>query len=138
MLIKETFIMNYKNGYKVVYEVAADGKRTFYASKSNVYPNEEDIELASFVDADYAGKTIYEYAGEFYVANTNAPKFDAGGAPVGDRITGFEKLFLEDTAEVIEDDEEEAGTKTNGKESEGTLADEVTSVSGDSATEEDI
>ena len=133
--------MNYKNGYKVVYEVAADGKRTFYASKSNVYPNKEDTELASFVDADYAGKTIYEYAGEFYVADTHTPKFDATGAPTGSKLAGFEKLFLEDTAEVIDEAEKTANTettKTNEKEPEGIPTNEVTSGSGDSVTEDEI
>lgn len=87
--------MNYKNGYKVVYEVAANGERTFYASKSNSYPNTDDAPLATFIDAEYAGKTIYEHAGEFYAADTNAPKFDENGIPTGNKIAGFEALFVE-------------------------------------------
>jgi hypothetical protein len=103
--------MIYKNGYKVVYEIAADGKRTFWASKSNEYPtrdeagniieNEMNTKLASFVDTDFAGKTIYEYEGEFYVADTIAAKFDKDGKPTGDRLVGlndtnFDKILVEE------------------------------------------
>lgn len=97
--------MNYKNGYKVVYEVAADGKRTFYAAKSNVYPNYDeagkitDTELATFNDADFAGKTIYEYAGEFYVSTEAVPAYNEDGTPKDEKIKGFEKLFVEETEE---------------------------------------
>ena len=93
--------MKYKNGYKVVYEVAADGERTFYATKSNAYPvrdedgNITDTVLASFVDKEFEGKTIYEHEGAFYVADTHVAKFDANGVPTGDLIKGFEELLVE-------------------------------------------
>ena len=90
--------MNYKNGYKVVYEVAADGKRTFYATKSNAYPAEEDTVLATFNDADFAGKVIYEYKGEFYVSTDKVPAYNEDGTPKDTKIVGFEKLFVEETA----------------------------------------
>ena len=101
--------MNYKNGYKVVYEVAANGERTFYASKSNSYPNTDDTPLATFIDAEYAGQTIYEHAGEFYAADTNVPKFDENGIPTGNKIAGFEALFVEGADASIdpEDDPED-------------------------------
>lgn len=88
--------MNYKNGYKVVYEVAADGKRTFYASKSNVYPTADDVVLASFNDADYAGKVIYEYKGEFYVSTGSIPAYDENGIPTDTKIEGLDKVFVEE------------------------------------------
>lgn len=102
--------MDYKNGYKVVYEVAAGGKRTFYASKTNEYPprdedgniieNEMNTKLASFNDADFAGKTIYEYQGEFYVADTSAAKFDKDGKPTGTKLgtenNNFDKILVEE------------------------------------------
>lgn len=90
--------MVYKNGYKVVYEIAADGKRTFYATKSNAYPATDDIELASFTDAEYAGKTIYEYKGEFYVSTGAVPAYNEDGTPKDQKIAGFEKLFVEETS----------------------------------------
>ena len=109
--------MNYKNGYKVVYEVAANGERTFYASKSSIYPNADDAKLASFKDAEYAGKTIYEYEGEFYVADTAAAKFDKEGKPTGSKIDGFDKILVDEEAPaeasapttVNVEDEEPAG-----------------------------
>lgn len=90
--------MVYKNGYKVVYEIAADGKRTFYATKSNAYPATDDVELASFTDAEYAGKTIYEYKGEFYVSTGAVPAYNEDGTPKDQKIAGFEKLFVEEAA----------------------------------------
>ena len=118
--------MNYKNGYKVVYEVAADGMRTFYAAKSNEYPtrdeagNIKDDVLASFADADFEGKTVYEYEGEFYVSTGAVPAYNEDGTPKDDKIKGFEKLFVEgyeegaeattasveDDEPIVEDDEE--------------------------------
>lgn len=98
--------MEYKNGYKVVYEVAADGERTFYASKSNEYPprdedgkiveNEMNTKLAAFKDADFAGMTIYEHEGEFYYAKANEAKLDEERKPLGTKIKGFEKILVED------------------------------------------
>ena len=94
--------MTYKNGYKVVYEIAADGKRTFYAAKSNTYPNRDeegkiiDTVLATFNDADFAGKTIYEYAGEFYVSTGAVPAYNEDGTPKDDKIAGFEQIFVEE------------------------------------------
>ena len=90
--------MIYKNGYKGVYEIAADGKRTFYATKSNAYPGSDDVELASFTDAEYAGKTIYEYKGEFYVSTGAVPAYNEDGTPKDQKIAGFEKLFVEETS----------------------------------------
>ena len=93
--------MNYKNGYKVVYEVAANGERTFYASKSSAYPVRDedgkiiDTKLASFKDADYQGKVIYEYKGEFYVSTDSTPKYDENGVPTDDKIEGFDLILKE-------------------------------------------
>lgn len=99
--------MNYKNGYKVVYEVAANGERAFYASKSNIYPNRDengnitDAPVASFKDADFAGKTIYEYKGKFYVSANRLPKFNEAGAPDvanGERELNFDVVLVEKPA----------------------------------------
>lgn len=94
--------MNYKNGYKIVYEVAADGERTFYATKSTSYPTRDasgkitDDVLATFNDADFKGKTIYEYEGEFYVSTGALPAYNEDGTPKDKKIAGFEKLFVEE------------------------------------------
>ena len=82
--------MDYKNGYKVAYEVAKNNERAIYASTTNRYPNRDaegkitDDKLAKFVDADLKGKTIYEDKnGDFFVADTNAAKFDKEGKVTG-------------------------------------------------------
>jgi hypothetical protein len=90
---KEIFIMELKNGYKVIYEVAADGKRTFYASKSNAYPAADDVVIASFNDVDYIGKVIYEYKGDFYVSTGSVPAYNKDGVPTDKKIEGFDQVF---------------------------------------------
>ena len=93
--------MKLQNGYKVIYEKAADGKRTFYASKSNVYPNEDDLVIASFNDADYAGKMIYEHEGKFYVTTGAIPTYNENGVPADEVVEGFDKVF--NNAPAVED-----------------------------------
>ena len=61
--------MNLQNGYKVIYEKAADGKRTFYASKTGVFADAEVI--AEAIIGKY--KLIYEKAGQFYGSETGIP-----------------------------------------------------------------
>ena len=97
--------MNYKNGYKVVYEVAADGKRTFYAATSNEYPTRDaegniiDDEIASFEDAEYAGRTIYEYAGKFYVSKNRLPEYKEDSTPADtEELLDFSKVLDEAAA----------------------------------------
>lgn len=113
--------MIYKNGYKVVYEIAADGKRTFYAAKSTAYPTRDedgnitDTVLATFDDAEFAGKTVYEYAGEFYVSTGAVPAYNEDGTPADEKIKGFEALFVEGETEAVVADaepEEEADEPT--------------------------
>lgn len=133
--------MIYKNGYKVVYEVAADGKRTFYAAKSNVYPTRDedgnitDTVLATFDDAEFAGKTIYEYAGEFYVSTGAVPAYNEDGTPADEKIVGFEPLFIEG-AEAEEPVEDEP-TADPDVEDEVVDGDDETVVTEDETTEEE-
>lgn len=61
--------MNLQNGYKVLYEVAADGKRTFYASKSGTFSDSEVITEAEI--GKY--RLIYEKAGSIYGSETGIP-----------------------------------------------------------------
>ena len=85
--------MNLQNGYKVIYEKAEGGKRTFYASKSAIYPNVDDTVLATFNDEDYRGKVIYEYNGRFYVSEGAIPAYDENGVPTDKVIEGFDQVF---------------------------------------------
>lgn len=61
--------MNLQNGYKVIYEKAADGKRTFYASKTGLFKDAEIIAEATI--GEY--KLIYEKNGMFYGSTTGIP-----------------------------------------------------------------
>lgn len=98
--------MNLKNGYKLIYEKAADGKRTFYASKSN-YPTSEDVKLASFADADYRGKVIYEHNGKFYISAGRIPAYDENGNPVDTVIESLVNVF-EETGDADDEADEES------------------------------
>ena len=85
--------MNLKNGYKVIYEQAAGGKRDFYASKSVTYPNEDDLVIASFNDEAFRGKLIYERDGKIFVSDKSMPTYDENGNPADTVIEGFDKIF---------------------------------------------
>ena len=61
--------MKLQNGYKVIYEKAADGKRTFYASKSGIFADADKI--AEAVIGQY--KLIYEKAGKIYGSESGVP-----------------------------------------------------------------
>lgn len=140
--------MIYKNGYKVVYEVAADGKRTFYAAKSNVYPTRDedgnitDTVLATFDDADFAGKTIYEYAGEFYVSTGAVPAYNEDGTPADEKIAGFEPLFVEgaeaaEAEEPVTEPVDDEPTTDPEVEDDVVDGDDETVVTEDETTEEE-
>lgn len=96
--------MKLENGYKVIYEKAADGKRTFYASKSGVFADAEVIceaEIGKF-------KLIYEKGGRFYGSETGIPA-------EGDYcFVDFDKVFVKVKEEVKE--EEPVETPENGDE----------------------
>lgn len=61
--------MNLKNGYKVIYDKAANGQRTFYASKTGRFSDAEVISTATI--GEY--KLIYEKNGKFYGSLTGIP-----------------------------------------------------------------
>lgn len=117
--------MNLQNGYKVIYEKASEGKRTFYASKSNAYPADDDITLATFDDEDFAGKVIYEYAGEFYVSEGKLPAYDENGVPTDTKIEieHFNDVFVkaEETPDELNNDagDDESGSVDSGDDESG-------------------
>lgn len=89
--------MNLQNGYKVIYEKAADGKRTFYASKTGVFADAEQIgdiiEIGKY-------KLIYEKAGRFYGSETGIPADDDYC------FEAFDKVFVSENAEKTDEIEE--------------------------------
>ena len=77
--------MNLQNGYKVIYEKAADGKRTFYATKNVVCDPTIDDKIVEAEIGKY--KLIYEKAGRFYGSETGIP------AESDYCFEGFDKVF---------------------------------------------
>ena len=85
--------MNLQNGYKVIYEKAADGKRTFYATKNVVCDPTVDDKILEATIGAY--KLIYEKDGQFYGSTTGIPTEN-------DRcFTEFDKVFKETTEEPV-------------------------------------
>jgi hypothetical protein len=84
--------MNLQNGYKVIFEKAADGKRAFFASKTGLFADAEQIG-EEFEIGQY--KLIYEKGGRFYGSESGIP---ADGDHCFD---AFDKVFVaaEDAAE---------------------------------------
>jgi hypothetical protein len=83
--------MNLQNGYKVIYEKAADGKRTFYATKNVVCDPAVDDKIVEATIGEY--KLIYEKAGQFYGSTSGIPA-------EGDHcFTEFDKVFKVATEE---------------------------------------
>ena len=63
--------MNLQNGYKVIYEKIADGKRTFYATKGIKCDPAVDDKIIEATIGEY--KLIYEKDGSFYGSKTGIP-----------------------------------------------------------------
>ena len=90
--------MNLQNGYRVVYDRAADGKHAFYASKTGVFA---DAELIMEVE-DGKYKLIYEKDGAIYGSVTGVP---ADGDKCFEELkTVFEDGYVK--AEAIEPQQE--------------------------------
>jgi hypothetical protein len=92
--------MNLQNGYKVLYEVAASGKRTFYASKLGVFADAEVIAEAE--TGKY--KLIYEKNGQIYGSTTNIPT-DSDYC-----FEDFDKVFKKTSEEPVAPAVEEPAT----------------------------
>lgn len=118
--------MDLKNGYKVIYDVAKDGKRNFYASKTGVFADAEPI-FTEVETGDY--KLIYEKDGMFYGSTTGVPTADDVCFEELNKVF-VEGYVAEDT--VIDDgkdngedagDGEDTGNDADAGEDEGTGAD---------------
>jgi hypothetical protein len=123
--------MDLKNGYKVIYDLAKDGKRNFYASKTGVFADAEPI-FENVNIGDY--KLIYEKDGMFYGSTTGIP---AAGDICFEELN---KVFVEDYTEtttvaeetdtevtddeIIEEDAGEDEGADEGTENETELKDE--------------
>lgn len=77
--------MDLKNGYKVIYDVAKDGERSFYASESGKFEGADLIATATI--GEY--KLIYEKDGQIFGSATGIPA-------AGDHcFAEFNKVFAE-------------------------------------------
>jgi len=94
--------MDLKNGYKVIYEKAADGVRTFYASKNVKCDPTVDDKIVEAEIGKY--RLIYEKAGRFYGSETGIP------ADSDYCFEDFDKVFVEAMAEPTAIAEDEAVT----------------------------
>ena len=105
--------MNLQNGYKVIYAEAADGIRTFKASKTGLFADAEiiaEIEMGKY-------KLIYEKNSKIYCSETGVPSDN------DQCLKDFDKAFVVDEP-AIEEPAHEAHTEaisTNG-DSHGELA----------------
>lgn len=99
--------MNLQNGYKVIYEKAADGKRTFYASKDGLFAGAEVITEATI--GEY--KLVYEKDGKIYGSTTGVPAEDDYC------FEAFDKVFKAET----EGSSDEEDTTTEDVSTETTI-----------------
>lgn len=82
--------MKLQNGYKAIFDKAADGKHTIYASKTGLFKDAEEI--GTFEADQY--NLIYEKQGKLYHSPTGIPA-DSDVA-----IAELDKLFAEQAAET--------------------------------------
>ena len=85
--------MELKNGYKVLYEVIEDGKRTFYADKCNGDAAKQiggQITIGSY-------KLVYERDGQIYGSTTGIPAED------DHCFDAFDEVFVCDHVDADDD-----------------------------------
>ena len=123
--------MTLQNDYKVLYEKVADGKRTFYASKSGAFA--DAVQIGEFEIGKY--KLIYEKNGKIYCSENNVPSFNENGEPADAAAEGFDVVFVKEEEEGEGDDEEEdhpAGDLLGSSATEQEPHPEAISTNGDS------
>lgn len=81
--------MNLQNGYKVIYEKAANGEHVFFASRTGTFAGAE--ELGRLVEGEY--KLIYEKDGKLFSSITGIP------TESDEEFTVFKKAIEEATTE---------------------------------------
>ena len=92
-----------QNDYKVLYEKVADGKRTFFASKSGTFADAEQI--GEFEIGKY--KLVYEKNGKIYCSENNVPSFNENGEPTDVAVDSFDAVFTKNGEEEGDDEEED-------------------------------
>ncbi len=105
--------MELKNGYKVIYDTAANGEHVFSASTTGLFADAEEI--LTVANGEY--KLVYEKAGKIYGSTTGIPAEDDYC------FTEFDKVFVETetddgTEETPEEVEEPTGNGSGMSEEE--------------------
>lgn len=91
--------MNLQNGYKVLYEKVADGKRTFFASKTGIFADAEQIS-DEFEIGKY--KLIYERDGRVYASESGVPAEDDVCMEAFDKVVLDESVAMPDEEVEVE------------------------------------
>ncbi len=122
--------MELKNGYRVIYDKAADGEHVFSASKTGVFTDAEEI--VKIAAGEY--KLVYEKAGQLYGSTTGIPA-------EGDYcFEEFDIVFVEDEAgnepDVVNEDPVAPVTKPEVNSVTPVEDEEPTSGNGESMIEE--
>ena len=89
--------MDLQNGYKVIYDSAVNNEHTFYASKTGVFADAEEI--VKLVAGEY--KLVYEKNGCVYGSKTGVPAED------DTCFAEFNKVFTAEADEPVVEDETE-------------------------------
>ena len=110
--------MTLQNGYKVLYDTAADGKRTFYASKTGLFKDAEVITEANI--GEY--KLVYEKDDKFYGSTTGIPAEDDYCFEEFRAV--FEEGYSAETEEEVEEDESKDESNDSEPEDNTTDAEE--------------
>ena len=110
--------MNLQNGYKVIYEKAADGMRTFYASKTGFFADAEVIAEAEI--GKY--KLIYEKDGQFFGSETGIPSEDDYCFEAFDKVLVEAEAGSDEQEEVVNEIEPHAEAISTNGDSHGELA----------------
>lgn len=87
--------MKLQNGYKAIFDKAADGKHTIYASKTGLFKDAEEI--GTFEADQY--NLIYEKQGKLYHSHTGIP------ADSDATVAELDKLFAEQATETTAEPE---------------------------------
>lgn len=94
--------MELKNGYKVIYDKAANNEHVFFAAKTNGFTGAEEI--VSVAAGEY--KLVYEKAGKFYGSKTGVPA-------EGDYcFVEFDKVFAEEASAPVVVNEDQPTVET--------------------------
>ena len=107
--------MELQNGYKVIYDVAAEGEHRFYASKTGFFKDADEIGSFPADGKTRKYKLVYEKDGRFFGSETGIPSETDDALVALDKVfvaaeEGEEDEVIEEVEEVVEEEDEEENT----------------------------